>query len=40
MLRKNHPKPMGPILENLAIAVTKFWQTEARNEQKFEKLNN
>ena len=29
-----------PILENLAFAVTKFWQTEARNEQKIKKLKN
>ena len=29
-----------PILENLASAVTKFWQTEARNEQKIKKLKN
>ena len=31
----------GPsILENLASAVTKVWQTEARNEQKIKKLKN
>ena len=29
-----------PILENLASVVTKFWQTEARNEQKIKKLKN
>ena len=29
-----------PILENLASAVTKLWQNEARNEQKIKKLNN
>ena len=29
-----------PILENLASAVTKVWQTEARNEQKIKKLKN
>ena len=30
----------SPILENLASAVTKFLQTEARNEQKIKKLKN
>ena len=29
-----------PILKNLASAVTKFWQTEARNEQKNKRLQN
>ena len=30
-------QPYGPpILENLASAMTKFWQTEARNEQKIK----
>ena len=29
-----------PILENIASAVTKFWQSEARNEQKIKKLKN
>ena len=39
--RKNHPNPMvHHMLENLASAVTKFWQTEARNEQKIKKLKN
>ena len=36
---KKSPQAYGPpILENLASAVTKFWQTEARNEQKIKKL--
>ena len=35
---KESPQAYGPpILENLASAVTKFWQTEARNEQKLKK---
>ena len=29
-----------PILENLASAVTKFWQTETRNKEKTKKLKN
>ena len=38
---KESPQAYGPpILENLASAVTKFWQTEARNEQKIKKLKN
>ena len=38
---KESPQTYGPpILENLASAVTKFWQTEARNEQKIKKLKN
>ena len=36
---KESPQAYGPpILENLASAVTKFWQSEARNEQKIKKL--
>ena len=32
---KESPQAFGPpILENLASAMTKFWQTEAKNEQK------
>ena len=35
---KESPQTYGPpILENLASAVTKFWRTEARNEQKIKK---
>ena len=30
----------SPILENLACAVTKIWQIEARNDQKIKKLKN
>ena len=38
---KESPQAYGPpILENLASAVTTFWQTEARNEQKIKKLKN
>ena len=38
---KKSPQAYGPpILENLASAVAKFWQTEARNEQKIKKLKN
>ena len=38
---KESPQAYGPpILENLASAVTKFWETEARNEQKIKKLKN
>ena len=38
---KESPRAYGPpILENLTSAVTKFWQTEARNEQKIKKLKN
>ena len=38
---KESPQAYGPwILENLASAVTEFWQTEARNEQKTKKLKN
>ena len=38
---KESPKAYGPpILENLASALTKFWQTDARNEQKIKKLKN
>ena len=34
---KEPPQAYGPwILENLASAVTRFWQTEARNEQKLK----
>ena len=34
-------QPYGPpILENLASAMKKFWQTEARNEQKIKTLKN
>ena len=29
-----------PLLENLACAVTKNWQTEARNDRKIKKLKN
>ena len=36
---KKSPQAYGPpILENLASAVTKFWQTEAGNEQKIKKM--
>ena len=35
------PEAYGvPVLENLNSAVTKFWKTEARNEQKIKKLKN
>ena len=38
---KESPQAYGPpILEDLASAVTTFWQTEARNEQKIKKLKN
>ena len=38
---KESPQAYGPaVLENLASAMTKFWQTEARNEQKMKKLKN
>ena len=38
---KESPQAYGPpILGNLASAVTKFWQTEARNEQKTKKMKN
>ena len=36
---KESPQAYGPpILENLASTVTKFLQTDARNEQKIKKL--
>lgn len=36
---KESPQAYGPsILENVATAVTKFWQTETRNKQKNKKL--
>ena len=36
---KELPQAYGPaILKNLASAVTKFWQTEARNGQEIKKL--
>ena len=39
--KKESPQAYGlPTLENLASAVTKFWQTEARNKQKIKKLKN
>ena len=38
---KESPQAYGPpILVNLASAVTEFWQTEARDEQKIKKLKN
>ena len=38
---KGSPQAYGPPkLENVASAVTKFWQTETRNEQKIKKLKN
>ena len=38
---KKSPHAYGPpILENLASAVAKFWQGEARNEQKMKKMKN
>ena len=38
--KKSPQANSSPILENIASAVTKLWQTEANNEQKNKKLKN